>query len=152
MHILRSEKCLAIQFQMYSSMPESRIWPTIASFWYCDYTFYVWLSKAIHLEAKTLPVATSPLWSSGRGLCDWPNRCVTYSLASGAGGAVTVWEGSGGRHSAASCIPQALPSVEGTSADLLFQLMCGAEGIPSAVCRVLNPPYSDQTLTQSFDI
>lgn len=61
-------------------------------------------------------------------------------------------EGSRGRLSAASCIPQTLPSLEGTSADLLFQLMHRAEGIPSAVCSALSPPYSDQALTQSFDI
>lgn len=63
-----------------------------------------------------------------------------------------VWQGSSGRRSAACCPPQALPSVEGTSADRLFQLMRRAEGIPSAACRVLRTPYSDQTLTQSFDI
>lgn len=56
-----------------------------------------------------------------------------------------------GGSSAASCIPQALPSVEGTSAYLLFQLVHGAEGIPSAVRWVLNLPYLDQTLKKTSD-
>lgn len=79
-------------------------------------------------------------------------HCVMFSLVPGAGRAVMISEGSRSRQSSAFYIPSALPSAEGTSADLLYQLMHRAEGIPSAVCQVLKPPYSDQTVTQRFDI
>lgn len=107
----------------------------------------------VMLEVKTSGLRHAGWEQSGWAQPAWGSvHIVWHSPARVAQRTGMVREGSRSRYSAASSAPKLLPPAEGTPADLLVQLMQRAGGIPSAVSLLLNPPYSDQALTQSLDI